>query len=153
MVYLARRQRIQVHVNQFVTAHYHRGALLAERIHNALQSVRTAVYVIGIQLDGKASAMCTADGIVPTTANAEIVAPRYQVNHAGVIGELLYLFARSIGRMVVYHNHVEIKIRLLRQDASDGFRNRPFAVSDRYDDRCFAHETFGVEINILKVFR
>ena len=72
MGYESWRQGIQFEVAHAIRAYHHRSLLLVESIHDGLQRLGRRIEVVAIQLDGKASAILTIDGLVPTSANTQI---------------------------------------------------------------------------------
>ena len=136
-------------INQFVGSYNHGRLFLVESIHNALQSIRATVYIVAVQLDGKTAAPRTANGIVPTAADAQVFAFGDEVNHLRAVLELFYGGLCAVGRVVVDDDDVEREIRFLFQYAADGIGNGPFPVADGNDDRCFMVEVSGAEVHGL----
>ena len=48
--------------------------------------------------------------------------------------------------MIVDHNHIKGKSRLLAQSRIYGVTNGPDTITDRYDDRCFKLKSFSVQV-------
>ena len=72
MSYQAWRQGVQLEVAHTVGTYYHCSFLLMESIYNLLQGLWRRIEIVAIQLDGKASAIVTVNGLVPASANAKV---------------------------------------------------------------------------------
>ena len=155
MVDNARRNFVQLEIDEFVAAHDHCAALLAERVDNPLQCRLRAVEVVTVELDSVSTTSRIVDRQRPTTADTQRPRLRYYMNEARFVGRNLLQFGGSaVGRMVVDHDYIIVEISRLRQSASDSIGNRRLAVVDRYDDRCLDGKFLvGIRISQLRPLR
>ena len=72
MSYQARRQGVQLEVAHTIGTYDHCCFLLMESIYDLLQCLWRRIEVVAIQLDGKASAILTVNGLVPASTNAQV---------------------------------------------------------------------------------
>ena len=142
MIDYAGRQGLKVEVAHAVTAYYHRVSALAEFVNNFLQCIGTAVEVVAVQLDCKASAALIIYGKVPAAAYAQVGALGYDMHQALIgPGKIREYLSGAVGGVVVNHNHVVRAVQLLAQCRLDGICHCTLAVADGNDDRCQYGET------------
>ena len=113
MVNQTGRKRLQCKVAHAVRPYHHRRLLFVELIHNTLQCVRRTVKVVTVQLNGKPSATVVINSHIPTAANTQIPSLGNEVNQPGIVTLPVQQFRRPVGGMVVHHNDVILKSRLL----------------------------------------
>ena len=133
MVDQARRQRFEVEVDHSVTANHHGRLLLAEGLDDAGERVRAAVKVVAVELHGVASAGSGAHGQVPAAADAQIGALGHEMHDAGIAFAQFFKNIRcAVGGMIVHHDDIKLKGRLLAQCALHGVADGTGAVADGY---------------------
>ena len=121
-----------------------------EGIDDALQGVGAAVEVVGVELHGKAAALGAAHGVVPATADAQVGAFGYEMDHAAVVAELTYLFRGAVGGMVVHHYHIERERGFLAEHTADGIGNGAFAIAHGNDDRGLHGEIAFRKVHVVQ---
>ena len=131
----ARRQCLQLEVGHAVRADDHGAAFPAELVDNGLESRRTAVQVVAVELHGKASAERVMHTQVPASADAQIVTFGNEMNHFFVPGILVNALRGTVGRMVVDDNQVEREVCFLFQYRFNGVGNGADAVAHGDYDR------------------
>ena len=96
-------QRGQLGLNQrtgTIGSDNHRAVLFIKSINDLLQRIRTAIYIVAIELDGKLATSRMMHTHVPATADPRIGTFRNQMNHTSVcryIFRLLRKFRLSNG--------------------------------------------------------
>ena len=134
-------------VTRAVGADDHGYLLLIEGVDHALQGVGGGIEVVGVELHGKAPAALIVDGEVPAAADAQVGALWNEVHQPAVFtGHLVEEGRGCVGAVVVHHNNVELKARLLHEGRGDGLTDGLLAVVDRDD-----HRRLAVEVLLGKV--
>ena len=89
--------------------------------------------------------------IVPTAANAQVVAFGNKVYHAPIALKCVDGFGCSVGAMVVDDDEVELKLGLLFQYRLDGCTDSGLPITNGDNHRCLNFELALVEINIFEM--
>lgn len=138
-----RRKCVQTEISHAVCSDNHGTLLFVKLVDNGLQGSRTAVKVIAVKLNRKASAVRMMHTQVPASADSQIRSLGNKMNDLGMGSIALDDFSGSVVRMIVDDNQIERKICLLFQYGTDGIFNGPYPVAYRDDDRCFVTEVSG----------
>ena len=110
MVDEARGQGLELEVAHAIGTNHHSAMLFIELVDDALQSVRSAVEVVAVQLHGKASATQVVESETPATTDAQVSAFWDDVDNTRILRcQLLNHLRRAISGMIVHHHHVEFE--------------------------------------------
>lgn len=98
MVYHARRYRNHLEIRHLIGTDHHRTLLLTEGIHNLLQGICSAIYIVAVKLDSIFSTMLTMYREIPASAYAEVSPGRNYMNKSLATGShFLQKFRCSVG--------------------------------------------------------
>lgn len=111
MVDDAGRYFVHLEIGHPIGSDNHRTVLFVKSINDLLQRIRTAIYIVAIELDGKLATSRMMHTHVPATADPQIGTFRNQMNHTSVCGIFFDRFGSSVCRMVIHNNQIKAEGR------------------------------------------
>ena len=128
---------LKVEVDHAIGTDDHSGFSLTEGFNDAEEHVGGGVEVVGVELHGIAAAMGTADGEIPASSDAEVVAFGDEMDNSGVGGEGADDVGSGVGGVVVDNDDVEREGGFLGEDATDGIGDGALTIAHGDDDAGF----------------
>ena len=121
MIDNSRRYRIHLEVCHLICTDHHCTFLLIKGINYLLKSIRSAVYIIAIQLYGKLTTLIMMDCKVPATSDAKVILSRDYMNQIFMFCRKVFKqFCCTICRMVVNYYYIVLERALLAQGTLNG---------------------------------
>src|SRR5216683_6008502 len=150
MVNQTGRNLLQRKIDHRIGTYDHRVRSSFKFRNDPAQDAVIDVEVVRIKLDRVLSAVPRVNRLVPASADSKVPAFGNDVFHPR-IADTAQDFRRSIGRMIIDHDHIKFEISALGEGALNGVENCPLAIPNRDNDAGFYRKCFRRGWNALEV--